>query len=94
MSIEVTMTITQLITWETTSSRFNQSALLFQEWGTDFKSESLTADLGNNTSNRNDTEHQLELTAPTKVLPFTMSTICSAMSSPQRAWASLVLAPR
>lgn len=34
------------------------------------------------------------LTAPISFLPFTMSTIWRAMSSPQRAWASLVLAPR
>lgn len=35
-----------------------------------------------------------KLTAPTNALPLTMSTICSAMSWPQRAWASFVLAPR
>lgn len=35
-----------------------------------------------------------ELTAPTSFFPFTMSTIWRAMSSPQRACASFVLAPR
>lgn len=38
--------------------------------------------------------HRDELTAPISFLPFAMSTICRAMSSPQRAWASFVLAPR
>lgn len=35
-----------------------------------------------------------KLTAPTNALPLTISTICSAISWPQRAWASFVLAPR
>lgn len=39
-------------------------------------------------------ERQVALTAPNRLLPFTMSTICRAMSSPQRTCASLVLAPR
>lgn len=39
-------------------------------------------------------ERRVELTAPISLLPFTMSTIWRAMSSPQRAWASFVLAPR
>lgn len=39
-------------------------------------------------------DREVKLTAPTSFLPFTMSTICRAMSSPQRAWASFVLAPR
>lgn len=38
--------------------------------------------------------HMVILTTPTSDFPFTMSTNWTAISSPQRLWASLVLAPR
>lgn len=38
--------------------------------------------------------HMVILTTPTSDFPFTMSTNWTAISSPQRLWASLVLAPK